>query len=362
MNKVIDVFKNVVVQIATPYSRGTGFYLQEYDLIVTNEHVVRGNRQVVVDGLAIKRQLSQVLYTDEKYDLAFLEVSQQIEVPDVRLGTEIKITVGDSIMAIGHPFGLKFAATQGIVSNTKQEQNGVLYIHHDAALNPGNSGGPLVNEEGLVVGVNSFIMQSGNSAGFALPISYLEETLKEFRLAEGQSGTRCRSCSNLVFKSIKKSNYCPFCGAKIQLPCEVEAYEPVGIPKTIEQLLEQMGYDVRLSRLGPNNWEIHQGSANISISYYEKTGLIMGDAYLCCLPKEKGQIKPLYEYLLRQNYLIENLSFSIQNQEIILSLLIHDRYLNVDTGVKLFKHLFIMADHYDNILVEEYGAYWKMES
>ena len=129
--------------------------------------------------------------------------------------------------------------------------------------------------------------------------------------------------------------------------------------KTIEEMLGQSGHNVQLSRRGPNNWEITQGSAKINISYYEKTGLITGDAYLCLLPK--SNIKPLYEYLLRQNYVMDGMTFSIKDQDIILSLLIYDRYLNADTGMELFNHLFEKADHYDNILVEEYGALWKYE-
>ena len=122
-------------------------------------------------------------------------------------------------------------------------------------------------------------------------------------------------------------------------------------------MLEKAGHNVQLSRRGPNNWEMQKGSAKINISYYEKTGLITGDAYLCLLPQRN--IKKLYEYLLRQNYETESLTFSIKEQDIILSLLIYDRYLNVDTGLKLFEHLFERADYYDNILVEEYGALWK---
>ena len=84
-----------------------------------------------------------------------------------------------------------------------------------------------------------------------------------------------------------------------------------------------------------------------------------GDAYLCSLPKTN--IKPLYEFLLRQNYTLEGLALSIKDQAIILSLIIHDRYLNVETGLKMFQNLFEQADHYDNILVEEYGAVWRTE-
>jgi len=161
----------------------------------------------------------------------------------------------------------------------------------------------------------------------------------------------------LVFENDKKDKYCPNCGSKIEIPSEVEEYEPIGVAKTIENMLVDTGHRVHLARRGPFNWEVEQGSAKISVSYYEKTGLIIGDAYLCSLPQK--DIKPLYEFLLRQNYENEGLTFSVKGQDIVLSLFIYDRYLNKATGVKLIQHLFDRADYYDNILVEDYGAIWK---
>lgn len=359
MNDIIDLYRQVVIQIATPYSTGTGFYLKNPNLIVTNEHVIRDNATVVVDGEGFPKQLVKVVYIDPKYDLAFLEAPTESTLPEIKLSAGNTLREGDQVIAIGHPLGLKYSATKGIVSNARHEQNDIFYIQHDAALSPGNSGGPLVDEKGDVVGINTFIMRDGTNIGFSLPVKYLADSIVEFQTAGGKIGTRCSSCSNLVFEDTIDQGYCPHCGAKVQLPTQIETYEPLGVAKTIEEIIEKIGYKVALGRVGPNKWEIQKGSAKINISYYEKTGLITGDAYLCVLPKEN--IKPLYEYLLRQNYQTESLTFSIREQDIILSLLIFDRYLNVETGFRLFSHLFDKADYYDNILVEQYGALWKSE-
>lgn len=359
MKEIINLYKKVIVQIATPYSTGTGFYLKDFNLIITNEHVVRGNQEVVINGEGFEKQISKVIFLDVRLDLAFLEAPQSIDAPQVNLFQRETLERGENVIAVGHPFGLKYSATQGIVSNVDQEKNDIVYIQHDAALNPGNSGGPLINTQGEIVGVNTFIIQNGNNVGFSLPVKNLQETIVEFQSFENQIGVRCSSCTNLVFEKTIDNGYCPHCGAKVQLPSQVEEYEALGVSKTIEELLGKMGHNVGLSRIGPNNWEIIKGSATINISYHEKTGLIMGDASLCLLPKEN--IKPLYEYLLKQNYEIEGLTFSIRENDIVLSLLIYDRYLNMDTGTKLFEHLFQKADDYDNILVEEYGAIWKNE-
>ena len=85
MQQIVDIYKSVVIQIATPYSTGTGFYLKEPNLIVTNNHVVEGNREVTVEGVGLPRQISRVLYNDAKYDLAFLEMPPEHAIPLVNL-------------------------------------------------------------------------------------------------------------------------------------------------------------------------------------------------------------------------------------------------------------------------------------
>lgn len=362
MKEVIEFYRNIVIQIATPTSTGTGFYLKGPNLIVTNAHNVEGNKEAIIKGEKLGKQLVRVLYLDPKYDLAFLETPPGAELPEVGLALDAEMHDGDPVIAIGHPFGLKYATTQGIISNAnlKDEDSGVSLIQHDAALNPGNSGGPLVNRKRQVVGVNTFIIKDSDNIGFSLPAQYLGQAIGEYLAAGGGVCVRCTGCNNVVSEAqADNKKYCPHCGAELELPSMAEDYEPAGVALTIEELIGKAGHDVRLSRRGPNNWEIQQGSARISISYHEETGMITGDAYLCMLPQKN--IKPLYEYLLRQNYKVEGLTFSIKDQDIILSLLIYDRYLNLSTGMKLFKHLFDCADQYDNILVEEYGALWKYE-
>lgn len=359
MKTVIDRFRGVIIQIATPYSTGTGFYLRDANLIVTNDHVVQDNKQVVIDGHLIKKQLVKVIYSDPKHDLSFLEAPAQDDMPQVNLGSGNGLAEGDQVLALGHPFGFKYTSTQGIISNISHEINDINYYLIDAALNPGNSGGPLLDSDGAIIGVNTFVVKDGNNIGFSLPVSYLSEAIAEFNKVDRKVSVRCASCLNLVHEDNVDDQYCPYCGSKVKLPSQIEDYEPIGVANTIENILEHAGHEVQLSRRGPNHWEIRQGSARISIVYYEKNGLITGDAYLCTLPKT--DIGPLYEFLLRQNYQVESLTFSVKEQDVILSLLIYDRYLNVDTGLKLFTHLFEKADYYDNILVEQYGAGWKYD-
>ena len=355
---IIELYKKSVIQIATPYSTGTGFYLSDYNLIVTNEHVVRDNREVIIDGEGLKKQLVEICFIDEKYDLAFLVPPKDHEMASVPLAkADSDLTEGDEILAVGHPFGLKYTATKGIISNSEHDDMGVIYVQHDAALNPGNSGGPLISSKGEIIGVNTFVVRNGNNIGFSLPIHYLHKAIQDFQKGGGIPAVRCNSCLNMVFENTIQGQYCQHCGSKIQMISQIEPYEPTGISRTIEGMLEEMGYDIPISRMGPSNWTIKRGSAIINIAYHEKSGLITGDAYLGKLPDEN--ISEIYSYMLHQNFELGGLTFSVKGQDIILSLLIFDQYLNKETSKKLFDHLSEAADYHDNILVEKYGASWN---
>lgn len=355
MNQLIEQYKDVVVQISTPKGNGTGFYLKEYNLIITNHHVVRESVQAVVAGNHFTNSIVPVLYKDPAYDLAFLGTPAGIEFPSVTLSTA-SMKEGASILAIGHPYGLKYTATLGIVSKAQRQYNHVNYIQIDAAINPGNSGGPLVNTDGEVVGVNTFIIQGGDNLGFALPVSYLQESLKDYAPYFLTRAIRCYSCYNLSTKQEAADNYCPHCGTKMAYADE-EHYVPLGAAKLVEEVISELGKDIQLSRRGHNTWEIEQGSAEIKIIYDEATGSISGNAYLCRLPRK--DISVIYEYLLRENYALEEVAFSVHQQDIVLSFIIFDRYFTKTTATTVFRNLFEKADYYDDILVDEYGAIWK---
>lgn len=355
---IINTFEDIIIQIATPYSTGTGFYLKAYDLIITNEHVVRGNKSVVIDGKLFSKQITDILFLDSKYDLAFLAAPVGHDMPDISLCKDDTHVEGDKIIAIGHPFDLKYTVTQGIISSLLHREGDIEYIQHDAALNPGNSGGPLVNSDGNILGINTFIIRDGHNLGFSLPYSYIKNCLEAYLEKRGSRAVRCISCTKIIFEEQKPDmRYCPTCGAKIQTISSIESYAPYGISHTVEDMITKLGYNVGLTRKGPNSWAIKKGSAVLNISYYEKTGLLVGDVYLCLLPED--HIEELYIYLLHQNYTLEGLTFSVKDQDIILSLLIYDQYLHVDTMHKLFDNLLTKADTFDNVLVEKFKAKWK---
>jgi serine protease Do len=360
---VIESFEGAIIQIATQTGTGTGFYVKQYDLIVTNDHVVDKNAEVSIAGKNFDKQLARVWYTDRKHDLALVAPPAGVEMPEVQLGKYDGIKQGDEVVALGHPFDLIYTATQGVISKVDRIRGGLKYIQVDAAINPGNSGGPLVNESGEVLGVNSFIIKGGDNLGFALPVSYLHTALALYAPYRGLSSTRCHSCDTLVLASnIDSLKYCPSCGSEVKLPQlpEKEA-ESVGIGKMIEDILRELGKDVKLAREGQNRWEVKEGSARIKIHYNQENYFIAGDAYLCQLPADSAMIVPLYTFLLQENYNVNGLVLSCVNQNIVLSRIIYDLDINKESGANLFRDLFQKADEYDNVLKNKYGCTERLE-
>jgi serine protease Do len=157
-------------------SLGSGFVIDPSGLVVTNNHVIEGADEIIInftDGSKLK--VIKILGHDPKTDLALLQVEPKKPLKAVTFGDSSKMRVGDWVMAIGNPFGLGGSVTVGIISATKRDINAGPYddfLQTDAAINRGNSGGPLFNMDGQVIGVNTAIISpSGGSIGigFAVP-------------------------------------------------------------------------------------------------------------------------------------------------------------------------------------------------
>ncbi len=196
-NAAKDAVTYIVADTPQGQATGSGFVISKDGLIVTNDHVVDGASQVqVMVGTSQKAQPAKVVGADPSRDLALLKVDAS-NLKTLQLADSSSVGVGDATYAIGNPFGLDHTFTTGIVSALNrdlQAPDGAKIsgaIQTDAALNPGNSGGPLLNGDGQVIGVNSQIEtgqtgggEGGNvGIGFAIP----SNTVKTF-VNEAQSG------------------------------------------------------------------------------------------------------------------------------------------------------------------------------
>jgi putative serine protease PepD len=172
---------------------GTGFVVDAGGLIVTNEHVVDGSSDISVKLGDGKAQRATVVGQDKSTDLALLKIDTGGgKLTPLKLADSSKVQIGDATFAIGNPFGLEDTLTTGVVSATERKItapdgfsiSGVLQT--DAALNPGNSGGPLLNDQGEVIGVNSQIESSSSAngsegsntgVGFAIPSNTVRKVI-----------------------------------------------------------------------------------------------------------------------------------------------------------------------------------------
>jgi serine protease Do len=350
--KMVEQTIESIVQITNPYGSGSGFLID--GLIITNSHVVSGLKEVLISTKTLPKTLGKVIYDDPAFDLAFIRSPLPVEHNHPLLLSETPVVDGDSVIAIGHPYGLNYSTTEGIVSKASRLQGEVEYIQFDAAINPGNSGGPLLNESAEVVGVNTFIIQNSNNLGFALPAYTLKEALDQFNALNTEDIIRCSSCKNLILEPKIQNDYCPKCGTKLEVAKRRrEGYKPSGVVALIENILDSLRIDVPLSRRSQRSWRFEIEKTRIDINYYDN-GIIIADSALCRIPQER--IEHLYDYLLQENSILERLQFSINENTIYLSYIIVDSSLSQTHGTSALQKLFDQAPRYQTYMIEHFKA------
>jgi len=171
---------NSVVIISTDVSQGTGFFIHKGGYIVTNYHVIENARAagVYTKDSNYPYRVS-IIGTNPDMDVALLKING--EFPKLTFGDSNDVKVGEKVIAIGNPYGLQFSATTGSVSQVHRTgPNGLnAYIQIDAAVNPGNSGGPLINSKGEVIGMVNFKIGGAEGLGFALESNYIKKVINE---------------------------------------------------------------------------------------------------------------------------------------------------------------------------------------
>ena len=204
-DEILEFFRKQMPQRPS-YSVGSGFIVDKSGYILTNAHVVEDSSRITVKLNSGEEYIAKVIGTDEETDVAVLKIETGKDLPFINFADSEKAKVGDWVLAIGSPFGLARTVTAGIISQTKRETPYASvfqkFIQTDAAINRGNSGGPLVDMNGEVVGINSQIATSTgdyNGIGFALPSNEAAYVYKQIL----QNGKVRRGYLGVLLDSVK---------------------------------------------------------------------------------------------------------------------------------------------------------------
>ena len=206
-----------VVMVQLDDGLGSGFYVDANGLLVTSAHVVGARPQVTIRRFDRSTATAQVVRVASGYDLALLwDRSATVPAP-IPLADPTTAASGMIAYAIGHPAGLDFTVTRGIVSSPDRVVSDVHYVQTDAAAHPGSSGGPLLDERGDVLGVSTFGLRV-DGLSFALSVRYVRELLGEVVLPAAPPARACPACGA---KNRASRRACRKCGAA--LPGDAEA-------------------------------------------------------------------------------------------------------------------------------------------
>ena len=179
---IIEEETKGVVTIKTDVSQGTGFLITDNGYIVTNAHVLFNAHFANIHTSNNQVHSAKLVDFDSNMDIALLKIPGSFS--SLSLGDSSDVKIGEKVIAIGNPLGLSFTVTEGIISAVDREGVNELpfYFQTDVSLNPGNSGGPLINTRGEVIGINNFKISGAENIGFALEINHAIETINEITL------------------------------------------------------------------------------------------------------------------------------------------------------------------------------------
>ncbi len=180
-----DVFPDMFSREYQRSSLGSGVIIDgEKGYIITNHHVVARATEIKVITSNQKEYKGRSLGSDPRSDLAVIKIDAGVKLPEAKLGNSEDLLIGETVIAIGNPFGLTHTVTTGVVSaidRSVRAEDRIYrhFIQTDASINPGNSGGPLLNIDGDVIGINTAIYQKAQGIGFAIPITKARRIVKE---------------------------------------------------------------------------------------------------------------------------------------------------------------------------------------
>jgi serine protease Do len=179
-SNIISEVIDSTVSVRTNLGQGSGAIISDNGYVITNYHVIQDARTISVTTYVGDTYDVSIMGYSINSDLALLKINSNKTFDYLEFGNSNNLKAGQKIVALGNPAGLSFTATEGIISSPSRiAQDGLPYIQTDATLNPGNSGGPLINSLGKIVGIVDFKVSGYESLGFAIPSNRVEDVVNE---------------------------------------------------------------------------------------------------------------------------------------------------------------------------------------
>lgn len=343
-----------VVKVITYDGSGSGFFFRRPNYVMTNFHVVEGHHTVTLELQNEERCHATVLLVSQHLDLAVLQVDANFSDVEPALFCEAdNLVLSDRIITAGFPLGSPFAITEGIVSSPRQKAGSRFLIQTDAAVNPGNSGGPMFNSEGKVCAVTVSKIQNAENIGFGIPIEDIKKVLQTLdTIHDGtQFHFQCPGCEKPITEKVE---YCDSCGAKIPSEAFKEASK-TALTALVDDIIREVGLDPVIACDGDEQWKFYyKGALIVAYVYYRDFLIFYSNVNL--LPKQ--DLREIFEYLLSEPF--PPYQFGIKDNDVVLYLCVHLSDLQNDKyreGImKQFAALPEKCAEIDDLLVEKFGC------
>ncbi len=348
----LKLYKDSIFKINTSRGSGTGFLVKDKKFLITNYHVVRNFREIAVEDSTKNVFLGNVIYVNPSIDLAFIEVKDLEHISSgIAINKDVHPEGRDKLFVLGFPFGMPFTITEGIISSPDQIMDNRKYVQTDAAVNPGNSGGPMVNESGELIAVTTSKFTNADNVGFGIPFQTLVEEIENFEKIEpAQFTVACHSCKK-GFNQV--TEYCDSCGATLSK----EHFDITPLSKLdefVEGALTDLGINPVLARAGNSYWNFHQGSSNVRVFLY-RNSYLFATSPMNELPKQ--DLGKLYEYLLSDP--VQPYKLGVSENTIYISYRVHLEDVfseKQDIIKKQLSELALKADDLDDFFVDNYAC------
>ncbi len=346
-----------VFKIITASGTGSGFVVSGKNHVITNYHVIKGEKTVAVEDHKKDRYVAKVVMANPEVDLAFLHIEgfENTET-SITLDPAVQVANTQKVYINGYPFGMPYTITEGIVSSVHQPMGQRHYIQTDAAVNPGNSGGPMLNEKGNLIGVTTSKFTNADNVGFGIKHVDLIKEITDYTHVDDTYHVKCNSCDTYM---IQKAEFCSNCGNNMDISIW-EEFEKSHFANFVEEALSELGMNPVIGRAGKDFWEFHQGSALIRIFVFKRDYLV-ATSPMNNLPKTG--LKELMEYLLEDK--VSPYTLGVHENKIFLSYRTHlsDIFTDAASTIKEnIKNLALKADDLDNFFMDTYGCEMSMEA